>query len=96
MPVAAPPIDPAEQFLSTKSEPSELVRALGRCIATDPVAIDDVYLTAVELCGGRGTHLPMREADGARHVASGVCIAGAGVDHNDVGKSGSEISGQIP
>ena len=45
MPVAAPPIDSAEQFLSAKSEPSELVRALGRCIATDPVAIDDGEIT---------------------------------------------------
>src|SRR5271168_2749010 len=34
----------------TKSEPSKLVRALGRCIATDPVAIDDIDLAAVEPC----------------------------------------------
>src|SRR5271166_4847890 len=96
VPVAEPPIDPAEQFLGTKSEPSEPVRALCRCIATDPVAIDDIDLAAVEPCSSLGTHLAMWEADGARNVASGVRIAGTGVDHDDVGKCGSEINGQVP
>jgi len=36
---------------------------------------------------------PEREADGAGDVASGVCVAGAGIDYGDVGKSGSEING---
>ena len=92
MPIAAPPIDPAEQFLDAKSEPSKLVRALGRCIATDPVAIHDIELAAVEPCSGFGAHLAMWEADSPGDVASAICIAGAGVDHNDVGKTGSEIN----
>ena len=50
MPVAAPPIESAEQFLGAKSQPRELVRALRRRIAADPVAIDDIDLTAVEAC----------------------------------------------
>src|SRR5271165_739061 len=96
MPVAAPPIDPTEQLLGAKSKPSELVRAFGRCIATDPVAIDDIDLAAVEPCSGFSAHLAMWEADSAGDVASGVRIARAGVDHGDIGKSGFEINGQIP
>src|SRR3984893_9047791 len=96
MPVAAPPIESAEQFLGAKSQPRELVRALGRSIAADPVAIDDIDLAAVEVCGGFGVHLAMWEADSAGNVPYGVCIAGAGVDHDNVGKSSLEIDRQIP
>src|SRR6266446_4452274 len=96
MPVAAPPIESAEQFLGAKSQPRELVRALGRCIAADPVAIDDIDLAAVEACGGFRVHFAMWEADSARDVARDVCIAGTGVDHHDVGKGGLEIDKQIP
>jgi len=96
MPVAAPPIDPTEQFLGTKSEPGELVGTLGRRIATDPVAIDDIDLAAVEPCSGLGTDLAMWEADGAGDVANGIRIAGAGVDHDDLGKSSSKINRQVP
>ena len=38
MPVAAPPIDPAEQFLGAKSQPRELVCTLGRWWHIDPQA----------------------------------------------------------
>ena len=62
----------------------------------DPVAINDIDFAAVELCGVFGTHLPMREANATGDVASGVCIGGAGVDHDDVGNSDFEINGQIP
>src|SRR5271154_1833602 len=96
MPVTAPPIDPAEQFLGAKSQPGEFVRTLGRCVAADPVTVDDIDLAAVEPCGRFSTHLPMREADSAEDVAGKVCIARAGVDHNDFGKPGFEINGQIP
>src|SRR5262249_6092042 len=91
MPVAAPPIEPAEQFLGAKSQPRELVRALGRCIAADPVAINDIDLAAVEACGSFCVHVAMWEADRARDMACDVCIAGAGVDHHDVSKGGLEI-----
>jgi len=94
MPVAAPPIEPAEQLLGAKSQPRELVRALGRSITADPVAIDDIDLAAVEVCGGFGVHLAMWEADSAVDVPNGVCIAGAGVDHDNVGKCGIEIDRQ--
>ena len=96
VPVAAPPIDPAEEFLSPKSEPGELVGTLCRRIATYPVAIDDIDLAVVEPSSGLGTDLAMWEVDGAGDVGSGVRIVGAGVDYDDVGKSGSEINGQIP
>src|SRR5262249_15577653 len=96
MPVAAPPIEPAEQFLGAKSQPRELVRALGRRITTDPVAINDIDLAAVEACDSFGVHVAMWKADGTRDVACDVCIAGAGVDHHDVDKGGFEIDRQIP
>jgi hypothetical protein len=96
VPVAAPPIDPAEEFHGTKSEPGKLVGTLCRRIATYPVAIDDIDLAVVEPSSGLGTDLAMWEVDGAGDVGSGVRIAGAGVDYDDVGKSGSEINGQIP
>ena len=48
------PIDPAVQFFGAKSEPGELVRALGRRIATDPFAIDDIDPAAVRRDGRRG------------------------------------------
>jgi len=72
MPVAAPPIEPAKQFLGAKSEPRELVRALGRCIAADPVAIDDIDLAAVEAGGGFCVHVAMWGADRAGDVARDV------------------------
>ena len=96
MPVAAPPIESTEQILGAKSQQRELVRALGRCIAADPIAIDDIDLAAVEACDGFGVHVAMWEADRAGDVARDVCIAGAGVDHHNVGKDGLEIEGQIP
>ena len=42
-----------------------LVRALGRCIAADPVAIDDLDLAVVERCGRSRVHLPVWQADSA-------------------------------
>src|SRR5215469_16623073 len=91
MPVAAPPIESAEQFLGAKPQPRELIRALGRRITADPVAINDIDLAAVEACDSFGVHVAMREADRAGDMACDVCIAGAGVDHHDVGKGGLEI-----
>lgn len=91
MPVATPPIESAEQFLGAKSQPRELVRAFGRRIAADPVAIGYIDLAAVEVCGGFGVHLAMWEANSARDVAGNVCLARASVDHDDVGKCGLEI-----
>jgi hypothetical protein len=65
MPVAAPPIESAEQFLGAKSQQRELVRALRRCIAADPIAIYDIDLAAVEACDGFDVHVAMWEADRA-------------------------------
>src|SRR4030081_1477304 len=96
MPIAVPPIDPAEQFFCAKSEPSKLVRTRGECSAFYPLALHDIDLAAVEPCSGFRAHLAMWEADSPGDVASGICIAGAGVDHDDAGKSGFEINGQIP
>jgi len=96
MPVATPPIESAEQFLGAKSQQRELVRALGRCIAADPIAIHDIDLAAVEACDGFGVHVAMWEADRAGDMACDLCIAGAGVDHHDVSEGGLEIDGQIP
>jgi hypothetical protein len=41
-------------------------------------------------------HLAMWETDRARDVACNICIAGASVDHDDVGEGSLEIDGQIP
>jgi hypothetical protein len=53
--------------------------------------IDDVDLATVEPCGGFRTHLEVWKAGSARDVPGGVCVARAGVDHDDFGDSSFEV-----
>jgi hypothetical protein len=92
MSVAPPPIETAEQFLGTKPKLGELVRPFRRCVAADPVTVDNVDLAAVELRGAFDVHLPMRKADGAGNVADGIGIARAGVYDDNLGTSRFEIN----
>ena len=91
MTIAAPPIEPAEQFLGAKSQPRKFVSALGRGVATDPIAINDIDLAAVEACCRFRVHLAMWEANRTGDMAGDVRIAGARVDHDDGGQAGFEI-----
>src|SRR5829696_5690911 len=70
--VAAPPVKPAEQLLCPEAEAGELVGALGRGIAADPVAIDHIDLRGIEARGRLDGHLAMRQADRAGDMTGGI------------------------
>src|SRR5215470_129866 len=96
MTIAAPPIEPSEQLLGAKSQPRAFVSALGRGVTADPLAIHDINLAAVEARRRFRVHFTMWEADRTGDVAGDRRIAAARVDHDDCGKAGLEIDGQIP
>ena len=66
MTIAAPPIEPSEQLLGAKSQPSAFVSALRPGIAADPIAINDINLAAVEARRRFRFHFTMWEADRTR------------------------------
>src|ERR1700730_15032133 len=69
------------------------VRPFRRCVAADPVAVDNVNLAAVEPHGVFDVHLPVRKADRAGNVTGGVGIARAGIYDDNLGTPGFEING---
>jgi hypothetical protein len=87
MTIAAPPIEPSEQFFGAKSQPRKFVSALGRGVTADPIAINDIDLAAVEARRRFPIHLAMWEVDRTGNVAGDVCITRARVNHNDSGKA---------
>ena len=84
MTIAAPPIEPSEQFLGAKSQPREFVSALRRGITADPIAINGINLAAVEARRRFRVHFTMWEADHTGDVAGDRRIAAARVDHGKV------------
>src|SRR4051812_6703886 len=94
--IAAPPIEAAEQFLGPKTEASELVRALGRGIAANPVAIDHINLRGIEACGHVGGHLAIGKAERSGNVTGSIGLARARVDDGDGTAASLEIERQIP
>ena len=93
MTIAAPPIEPSEQFLGAKSQPRAFVSALRRDSTADPIAINDINLAAVEARRRFRVHFMMWEADRTWDVADDLRIATARADHDDRGKAGLEIDG---
>src|SRR5436189_4324558 len=81
--VAAPPVKPTEQLLCPETEAGELVGALGRGIAADPVAIDHINLRGIEARGRLDGHLAMRQADRTGNVTGRVGLARPRVDDHD-------------
>jgi hypothetical protein len=96
MTVAAPPIQSAEKLFHSKAKAGELVGTLGRAVATDSVAIDDIDLAGIEIRGAIGGHLSMGKANRAGDVSGRISVARARIDNDDLSLTGFEIDRQIP
>src|SRR5207247_8748069 len=91
MTVSAPPVEAAEQLLYAKPKVGQLVGTLGRGIAADPVAVDDVNLAAIETRDDVRRHIAMRQAARAGNVTCRIGLARAGIDDDDLAESRLQI-----